>query len=749
MIHDETSQGAGGDSGDIGGPVGAAAGSSNSGGGSGGRRDAMRKSRQKNKHSKNGGGGSMARRTSQNGSSSAATSGSAAVAVQVVQDSDDSTLSDIGSEDEDGEMFEDSQEELLDFGGGEGCDLPAAVLRKIPRLAASGGNGGGLSRAEGEVVRLIGQYLRNIGLRNSAAVLMTEAGCQLDHSIAATFRKYVMNGEWSGAVTILEELRNHLENPEHAKEMKFLLLEQKYLELLYKGNSIEALKVLQTELTPLKHNQARTHELSSYLMFSSREDLVRVTTTTTAANGSGSGGSLADITDVTTRRNLMDRLQEFLPASIMLPPKRLQTLLNQAAEFQIERCLYHNRPSAAPAGLQALASFADGGCLADPPFTTHLPQNSISPSSNINHHHHSSSNEFKIDPSFLAVDHQCSKEDFPCETIQVLTDHCEEIWYTKFSPDGRRLATGSKDNTVIIWDFDPATLTLKHNKSLERHHAAAFFAWSPDSTRIAVCGPEESDEVFIWNVETGALECKISNATEDSLVTVSWSPDGRRIACGGTRGQFYQCDAKGAVIDSWEGVRVQCLSYRRDGKSVLAADTHHRIRSYNFEDLSDASVLQEDHGIMSFSVDDSDRYALLNVADQGLHMWDIEEKCLVRKFVGVQQGFYTVYSCFGGADQNFIASGSEDHKVYIFHVRREAPIAVLSGHSRTVSCVSWNPVFPQVLVSGSDDGTVRVWAPAEKFRKKRGFSVAAGSGSTGNGSVSNGQDCQNNHNGVV
>ena len=55
-------------------------------------------------------------------------------------------------------------------------------------------------------------------------------------------------------------------------------------------------------------------------------------------------------------------------------------------------------------------------------------------------------------------------------------------------------------------------------------------------------------------------------------------------------------------------------------------------------------------------------------------MWDVEERCLVRKFIGITQGFYTVYSCFGGSDQNFIASGSEDNKVYIFHVKKEAPI---------------------------------------------------------------------------
>jgi WD40 repeat protein len=80
--------------------------------------------------------------------------------------------------------------------------------------------------------------------------------------------------------------------------------------------------------------------------------------------------------------------------------------------------------------------------------------------------------------------------------FQILSDHCEEVWYCRFSPDGLKLATGSKDNTVIIWDFDPETLMLKLNKTLERHnHGVAYFAWSPDSSRLAVCGPEDCDEV--------------------------------------------------------------------------------------------------------------------------------------------------------------------------------------------------------------------------------------------------------------
>lgn len=36
-----------------------------------------------------------------------------------------------------------------------------------------------------------------------------------------------------------------------------------------------------------------------------------------------------------------------------------------------------------------------------------------------------------------ATDNTCSKETFPCETIQVLMDHGDEVWYCKWSPNGR------------------------------------------------------------------------------------------------------------------------------------------------------------------------------------------------------------------------------------------------------------------------------------------------------------------------
>ncbi|ELW49572.1 WD repeat-containing protein 26, partial [Tupaia chinensis] len=578
-----------------------------------------------------------------------------------------------------------------------------------------------LSQSDEDVIRLIGQHLNGLGLNQTVDLLMQESGCRLEHPSATKFRNHVMEGDWDKAENDLNELKPLVHSPHAIVRMKFLLLQQKYLEYLEDGKVLEALQVLRCELTPLKYNTERIHVLSGYLMCSHAEDL------RAKAEWEGKGTA--------SRSKLLDKLQTYLPPSVMLPPRRLQTLLRQAVELQRDRCLYHN---------------------------TKLDNN--------------------LDSVSLLIDHVCSRRQFPCYTQQILTEHCNEVWFCKFSNDGTKLATGSKDTTVIIWQVDPDTHLLKLLKTLEGHaYGVSYIAWSPDDNYLVACGPDDCSELWLWNVQTGELRTKMSQSHEDSLTSVAWNPDGKRFVTGGQRGQFYQCDLDGNLLDSWEGVRVQCLWCLSDGKTVLASDTHQRIRGYNFEDLTDRNIVQEDHPIMSFTISKNGRLALLNVATQGVHLWDLQDRVLVRKYQGVTQGFYTIHSCFGGHNEDFIASGSEvqedhpimsftiskngrlallnvatqgvhlwdlqdrvlvrkyqgvtqgfytihscfgghnedfiasgseDHKVYIWHKRSELPIAELTGHTRTVNCVSWNPQIPSMMASASDDGTVRIWGPA-------------------------------------
>lgn len=255
-------------------------------------------------------------------------------------------------------------------------------------------------------------------------------------------------------------------------------------------------------------------------------------------------------TDVLEARNrLMERLQRFLPANIMLPPRRLRTLLAKAQAYQVDRCELHNQ------------------------------------------HHEGFERAELLEDISLLNDHKCDKVDFPCHTTQILSEHCDEIWVCAWSHNGLRLATGSKDSTVILWDLDPQMKLLSLRRTLEGHtYGVSCLSWSPDDRLLLVCGYEDSSDLWIWDAETGDLRHKMSHSADDSLTTCAWQAGGEKFVCGGTRGQFYQCDVDGQVLDTWEGVRLHGLQCLSDGRTVLAADSHHRIKSYNFDYLHDENM---------------------------------------------------------------------------------------------------------------------------------------------------------------
>jgi WD40 repeat protein len=92
-------------------------------------------------------------------------------------------------------------------------------------------------------------------------------------------------------------------------------------------------------------------------------------------------------------------------------------------------------------------------------------------------------------------------------------------------------------------------------------------------------------------------------------------------------------------------------------------------------------------------------------------LWCIKTQTLIRTFFGSVHNEYVISSTFGGVSGDFIASGSEDESIVIWNRKNENPIHKLIGHIGTVNAVSWNPVHHEMLASGGDDGTIRIWLP--------------------------------------
>ncbi|XP_059049602.1 WD repeat-containing protein 26 [Achroia grisella] len=541
-----------------------------------------------------------------------------------------------------------------------------------------------MGQTDQEIVRLIGQHLVSIGLERSASLLMEESGLHLEHPAAATFRQHVLAGDWVKADHDLRALHDLLRDspnvdPHNLAEMKFVVLEQKYLEHLEAGRVLDALHVLRNELTPLQHDTPRVHRLSALMMCADAAELHA------RASWPGAGPP--------SRAAVLARVQAVLPPALMMAPGRLRALLAQAAAQQAARCRFHAAPRPEPAPPAPPGPGAQGPLAA-----------ALAPPD-----HHI--------PFTLLADHQCSADNFPIHSLQVLNEHCDEVWYCKWSPDGSKLASGSKDNTVMIWDFDPAAKRLTFRKSLEGHtYGVSYLAWSPDGRYLIAAGPENCPDLWIWNMETEQLHQKMTQSQEDSLTAVAWHAGSDKFVCGGGSGQFYHCglDVRTAHISSYKGYRNNLTDTHATCQYSLPTHTHHRVRAYDFTDLTDRNLIQEEHAVMAMTLNANDTLLLLNVANQGVHLWDIRARALVRRFRGLSQGHFTIHACFGGAHQDFIASGSEDNKVYIWHINGEEPIAVITGHTRCVNAVAWNPVHHDVIVSASDDYSLRLWGPREQ-----------------------------------
>jgi hypothetical protein len=141
------------------------------------------------------------------------------------------------------------------------------------------------------MLRLIQQYLVNQGYGEVATQLEKESSVSMEDALVHEFRSQVLRGDFSTAH--IERLG--IGEPE-AKAINYYLYEQQYLELMERGDKIEAIQVLQRELVPRTTDQQRLHALAQLIMCNN--ELVTTTTTIntnhnndTANNHSGGNSS--------------------------------------------------------------------------------------------------------------------------------------------------------------------------------------------------------------------------------------------------------------------------------------------------------------------------------------------------------------------------------------------------------------------------------------------------------------------------
>jgi WD40 repeat protein len=220
-----------------------------------------------------------------------------------------------------------------------------------------------------------------------------------------------------------------------------------------------------------------------------------------------------------------------------------------------------------------------------------------------------------------------------------LRGHSATVHSIAFSPDGKRLASGSSDKSVRLWDTATGEriLTLTQPDQMvsgQRHRGIPGMvfcvAFSPDGALLASGGGDgvgEYGEVVLWDLPSGKLRQRLLGSGEKQVWAVAFSPDQKLLVSGQTDGTIKLIDVStGAITRQWSAMaQLRSLAISPDG-SVLATGLRKDVKLWKLEtgELQDTLSGHGNWvGSLSFSADGK---LLASASSDGVKLWDVAEK---------------------------------------------------------------------------------------------------------------------------
>ncbi|KAG9244522.1 WD domain-containing protein [Calycina marina] len=506
-----------------------------------------------------------------------------------------------------------------------------------------------------EVTRLLIQSLTDLGYEGAAASLSQESGYDLESPAVAAFRHAILQGQWTEAEELL--LGGSTEEGGVSINGNGLALQEDVDQdvmrfWIRQQKFLELLEKQDTgkALMVIRSELTPLNQDTSKLHFLS--SLLMCDNNydlMRRAEWDGANGE--------SRNHLLSELSKRISPSVMLPERRLAILLQQVKRNQISLCLYHNTAA--------------------------------SPS--------------------LYQDHVCDRNDFPKTSFIELAEHAGEVWLVVFSNNGKRLASCGADGVVMIYEVP--SFAVLHTLA-EHDSGICALAWSPDDSMIVTCSQDK--RARLWTAETGELLHAMSSFQEPVSSCV-WAPDGKSFVTGHLdRGVgITQWDTSGKMLSEWGAAhRVQDIALAPDASRLVAADDKTTVFVYNFKTHELEYTIDMPARMGSVSITQNSRYLLVNMLDGEARLLDLDTPDdVLRKFKSYTPDAiqFIIRSTLGGANESFVAIGSESGHIYIWHKEYGQLVEEINGHGGfSCNSISWNPVDPKMFASAGDDSKVKM-----------------------------------------